>query len=141
MSQQQQQHQEEMLHLCLTGFYLRKPVKTVKLLSYNSIGCRKFQNFPDVYNDIFVSKTSQFFGNVLSKRTERTSKQLEENIRRQFYQNRWPQMAAVVDKHLISLSLGLFKSTSSFSCQRLPNLIKPHQEFERNSDHVHLKWN
>ena len=26
MSQEEQQQQEEMLHLCLTGFYLRKPV-------------------------------------------------------------------------------------------------------------------
>ena len=29
MSHQEQEQEQEMLHLCLTGFYLRKPVKTM----------------------------------------------------------------------------------------------------------------
>ena len=29
VSQEEEEQQEEMLHLCLTGFYLRKPVKII----------------------------------------------------------------------------------------------------------------
>ena len=34
MSHQEQEQEQEMLHLCLTGFYLRKPVKTLILIGH-----------------------------------------------------------------------------------------------------------